>query len=251
MNRYRAEFSRLYGLPDPVSTEPGLLVAHDGPVKAMVLELSKPADWMALSVLWQVAQNDLDLPAMAVAVSGVDGLQLWFSMANPVKAKDAEDFLLALRTQYLGAVPDSRIRIYPRCAPDGTAVHAPVIPSQIADTGNWSAFVSPDLVSVFGDQPWLDVPPNLDQQADILSRLVSIKVPQFYDVLHRLKPLPGHATYAAESDSRGQRDLGPSHKEAGGAQVNAKEFLLQVMNDPQVALTDRIEAAKALLHGAR
>jgi hypothetical protein len=250
MNRYKAEFSRLYGVPDPVSAEPGLMVATDGTVKAMVLELSMPADWTALSVLWQSAQNDWDLPAMAVAVSGVDGLQLWFSVSEPVKAKDAADFLVALRVQYLGAIPDSRIGIYPSCEPSGTVVHTPAIPSQHADTGNWSAFVSPDLVTVFGDQPWLDVSPNQDQQADILSRLVSIKASQFYDVLFRLKSIKGVETHAVESNFGPPSGHEAPHKEASAARLNAKEFLLQIMNDPQVALTDRIEAAKALLHSA-
>jgi hypothetical protein len=250
MSRYTTEFSRLYGVIDPAFAEPGLLVAPDGTVKAMVLELSKPADWMALSAVWQAAQNDLGLPAMAVAVSGVDGLQLWFSVSEPVKAEDAADFLVALRTHYLGTLPDSRIGIYPTCESSGTVVHTPAIPSQHADTGNWSAFVSPDLVTVFGDQPWLDVSPNQDQQADILSRLASIKASQFYDVLHRLKSIKGDETHAVESNFGPLSGQEAPHKEASAARLNAKEFLLQIMNDPQVALTDRIEAAKAILHSA-
>ncbi|TAH11297.1 MAG: hypothetical protein EAZ11_09695 [Curvibacter sp.] len=250
MSRYKTEFSRLYGVTPPALAEFGPLVATDGTVKAMVLELSKPADWMALSAVWQAAQNDWDLPATAVAVSGVDGLQLWFSVSEPVKAEDAADFLAALRTQYLGAVPDSRICIYPSSEPSGTVVQTPAIPSQHADTGNWSAFVSPDLVAVFGEQPWLDVQPNPDQQADILSRLASIKASQFYDVLHRLKSKKGDETPAVESNFAPPSGQEAPPKEASAARLNAKEFLLQIMNDPQVALTDRIEAAKALLHSA-
>ena len=52
----------------------------------MVLELTGPADWDVLSAVWRGVQADLELPAPAIAVSGTDGLQLWFSLEAPVPA---------------------------------------------------------------------------------------------------------------------------------------------------------------------
>lgn len=242
MSRFNAEFSRLYLVPDAAtlaSSAQGRLVAADGTVKAMVLELARPADWAVLSIVWQAVQADWELPAAAIAVSGTDGLQLWFSVSEPVAASDAADFLMALQAKYFSAIPARRIGVYPSraSAATGSVVHAHAVPAVHDTTGNWSAFVSPDLASVFGEEPWLDIPPNLDQQADILSRLKSMKLPQFRDVLGRLVAAQRHVAPQAIST--------PSHHDA--TTMTPQAFLMQVMNDPGVGLKDRMEAAKALL----
>lgn len=244
MSRFNAEFSRLYLAP-----EQGRLLAQDGNVKAMVLELARPADWTALSTLWHGAQHDLELPAAAIAVSGTDGLQLWFSVAEPVSATHAADFLTALQSKYLSAVPAKRIGVYPSPASvaTGNAVHARAVPAVQEGTANWSAFVSPDLASVFGEEPWLDIPPNQDQQADILSRIKSMTLSQFHDVLSLLGAARNQVAPLAEPAAGEQPEDGAAPSQPGTGTMGPREFLTMVMNDPAVALQDRMEAAKALL----
>lgn len=243
MTRFNTEFSRLYGVPAPAPPVQTAKLAPADTVQAMVLELARPADWSALSIVWRAVQSELELPAPAIAVSGSDGLQLWFSVAQPVLASEAADFLETLRQQYLSAVPDSRLRLYPSrtgLAADHLAL-APAVPAVDAHTGYWSAFVSADLASVFGDEPWLDIPPNQDQQADILSRLSPMALPEWREALVRLDAAQRKVVQAAAAAAATVGPTGDTHTHGPRA------FLMQVMHDPSVALRDRIEAAKALL----
>lgn len=204
MNRLQAELKRLYA-PDDAP----------GQVRAMVLSLSRPADWEALSPLWRGVQADLALPAPAIAVSGIDGYQIWFSLLEPLPAAQAMAFLDALRLRYLRGIAAERVVLM---------VDAPVVPALQSPTGNWSAFVAPDLAPVFADTPWLDIPPSPDGQADLLSRLASIKRADFQQALERLSPVD------AKVHPRSPRS-----------------FLLEVMNDDTIELGLRIQAAQALL----
>lgn len=239
MSRFDTEFARLYGLPDPADPAQMPMVTADGAVKALVLEIAQPAVWSDLSAVWHGTQSESELPAAAIAVSGTDGLQLWFSVSEPVSAVDATEFLTLLQRKYLSAVPAKRVRLFPSFGLEANEqiVHAARVPALQA-SGNWSAFVSADLASIFGDEPWLDIPPSLDQQADILSRLKPMKVSQFHDTLGLLRGTPHPETPAVTS---------PASAPRGGATMGPKAFLTAVMNDPAVALKDRIEAAKALL----
>ena len=76
MNRLDTEHQRLFA-SDPDATAEGRL-------RHLVLALSGPADWAPLSAVWRGVQADLDLPAPAIAVNGVDAFELWFSLADPV-----------------------------------------------------------------------------------------------------------------------------------------------------------------------
>lgn len=240
MTRFNAEFSRLYGVPDQA---PSVQEHALAPVKVMVLELARPADWAVLSSVWRAVQSDLELPAPAIAVSGNDGLQLWFSVAQAVPASEAADFLAALRQQYLAAISESRLGLYPSRAGlvVGKGGLARAVPAVDAHTGHWSAFVSADLVSVFGDEPWLDIPPNRDQQADILSRLMPMPLPAWREALLRLAAAQ-HPSASAVVPASAQVPPAGDAREQG-----PRAFLMQVMHDPTVALRDRVEAAKALL----
>jgi hypothetical protein len=232
MNTLQAELRRLYRFEDanrqePNAEEPGL-ITPDGRVRAMVLELARPADWNALSAVWQGVQVDLELPAPAIAVSGIDGYQLWFSLAEPVTTAQAATFLEALRLRYLSALPTERIGMMP-CANQ----HARSVPALQPDTGRWSAFVAPDLAALFADSPWLDVCPSPEAQANVLSRFACIKPAVFQAAMERLKPTVKTATKHRASVT----DTG----------LDPKLFLLGVMNDPAIAMPLRIDAAKALL----
>lgn len=212
MNRLQTELQRLY-LP------------HEGQpagwVRAMLLEVTRPAGWDALGKAWHGVQADLELPAPGIAVSGTDSYQLWFSFARAVPAARALAFLEDLRQRYLGEVAPERVGMKP----------VTVLPPLEVAPGQWSAFVAPDLAAVFADERWLDLPPNPAAQADVLARLVSMELREAEAA--PAQPASAPPTQAAAPAAGGGRD--------------PKSFLLGIMNDPAIELRLRIEAAKALL----
>lgn len=196
MNRLQAELQRLY---EPAG-------------RALVLAVAGPGSWERLAPVWQGVQADLELPAPAIAVTGSDGYQLWFSLAEP---QPATPLLDALRRRYLAGVPPDRVAL---------TAGAPMPPLEAAP-GQWSAFVAPDLAAIFADEPWLDIAPSAEAQAELLSGLKSIRPADLQRALQLLAPAAAPA----------------------GAQQDPRSFLLGVMNDPAVDMQLRIEAAKALL----
>ena len=243
MNRLQSELHRLY-LPRSqaqVETDahPSALIDPSHKVRAMVMELARPPSWELLSRVWQGVQGELELPAPAIAVSGVDGLQLWFSLAEPIMALQAHAFLESLRMRFLPDIDSRRIRLMP--AADASALHperhAMRVPALQEQTGNWSAFVAADLAPVFADTPWLDIPPNEEGQATLLRGLNVIKPAVFEEALKRLEPI----TPSADARRAHPQPVTVIADEA------PKRFLLRIMNDDSVALALRIEAAKALL----
>lgn len=242
MTRLTSELHRLY-IPHPAvgqpagNPAPSLIDAH-GQVRAMVLELARPADWRVLSAVWQGVQADLALPAPAIAVSGTDGFQLWFSLAQPVPAAQAWAFLDGLRARYLQGIRPERLRLLPRVE-GASVVHAPLIPAPQTDPDQWSAFVAPDLAPVFADTPWLDIPPGRDGQADVLASLRCIQPADFQQALAQLEP--------AAAQEAVETTVSTPAPSPFGTGSDPRRFLLAVMNDETVALALRIEAAKALL----
>jgi hypothetical protein len=219
MNRLQAELRRLY------------LPLHDDAqaTRTLVLELGRPASWEELAKVWQGVQADLEWPAPAIAVSGVDSYQLWFSLARPMPVEAGMELLDLLRRRYLPEVAMHRIELK-------HAVDA--LPPLERAPGRWSAFVTSDLAALFADEPSLDLPPSPDAQADLLSRLQSVKADAVQRAVAALQPAPA-ATPAPAPAGTPARDTG------GGG--DPRSFLLQVMNDGSVDLQLRIEAAKALL----
>ena len=257
MSTLQTELDRLYRPherhnPDPQRTDPGL-IAPDGRVRALVLELGRPADWTVLSALWRGVQTDLELPAPAIAVSGLDAYQLWFSLAEPVSALQAGAFLESLRVRYWSQVAPVRVSKWPwvDASHPANIEHALLVPALHQATGLWSAFVAPDLAAIFADEPWLDLAPNPEAQAKVLSRLECIKPAVFQAAMEQLSPNNGVQTSAPTL----AHDKKPGHMLSREAQAPAspgnssgpKDFLLGVMNDPTIELHLRIEAAKALL----
>lgn len=217
MDRLQSELQRLY-LPTAACA--------GGGVRAMVLEIAGPTAWQELARLWQAVQAELDLPAPAIAVNGVDGYQAWFSLAEPVAADQVERFLSGLRAKYLAAVPPERVRTQ----------QASALPPAQPGVGHWSSFVAPDLAPLFADEPWLDQPPGRDAQADLLSRIASAKPEAFDRACARLADRPAPAANAERANDT-----------ARSGTDDPRGFLLSVMRDPAVDLRLRIEAAKALL----
>ena len=257
MSTLPAELNRLYlsherNLQSVHGAEPGL-IASDGTVRAMVLELARPADWTLLSALWRGVQTDLELPAPAIAVSGIDAYQLWFSLAEPASVAQARAFLESLRLRYLSLVAPGRLMLMPAvdASMPGKIQHALLVPALHQATGRWSAFVTPDLAAIFAEEPWLDLPPNPEAQANVLARLECIKPAVFHAILERLSPVVRPATApmtsVADETECSQANQEIKASAAQGNSLDPKGFLLGVMNDQTIELHLRIEAAKALL----
>lgn len=237
MNRLQSELNRLYRLrplADADASSPPVDTADT--VRAMVLELTRPPSWEQLSNVWRGVQAELELPAPAIAVSGTDGLQLWFSLAEPVAAARAQAFLERLRQRFLPEIDPGRVRLM---------LQAPQVPAEQGQTGNWSAFVAPDLAPVFEDAPWLDIAPNDEGQANLLSVIEAAKPAAFEAAVRQLAAVAAVALppAAVSLDERSPQ----AHAAAVSCDADARRFLRQVMHDETVALALRIDAAKALL----
>lgn len=257
MNRLQSELHRLY-LPRPEGHAEGdaqsavALIDPRGMARTMVMELARPPSWAVLSTVWHGVQTELELPAPAIAVSGVDGLQLWFSLDAPILVAQAHAFLEHLRSRFLPEIQPSRLRLMPvsDASAPRHAVHARLVPALQEQNGNWSAFVAPDLAPVFADTPWLDIAPNDEGQAALLSGLDVTKQAVFEAALKKLEPRapPLHSVAAtADEPATPERPMVAAAAAAADADADPKRFLRQVMNDETVALTLRIDAAKALL----
>lgn len=288
MNRLDTELHRLYLPPQPPNTpqqvEPTrdaspALIGADGQVRALVLELASAAGWEAVAALWQGLQNELELPAPAIAISGA-GYQVWISLAQPVSVAQARGFLESLCRRFLAGIAPRHIRLQPSLEADapeasdaaGSARHARLVPALQVESGHWSAFISPHLAAMFADEPWLDMKPSPDAQADLLLRLKSLSPADWRRAQQQLEPAEAASTFAAASsplpaalpdqaaaagnrpdvenspDAQASATTGPHDQLAAPTdELDPRRFLLAVMNDPAAELRWRIEAAKALL----
>lgn len=236
MSRLQTELNRLYLAPCP-----------DGLVRAAVLALARPADWAGLSAVWRGVQSDLALPAPAIAVSGRDAYQLWFSFAAPQAQAEAQAFLDLLRRRYLAEFAQERVA----SAPPGAL---PALPPQQVDVQQdlWSAFVAPDLAPVFAAEPWLDIAPNIEGQADLLCRLGSIHNADLCAAMASLAAsTPALSALSAHPADPAARSDAASTAGQGAIHLGPEQFLRQVINDATVAMALRIEAAKALLQAKK
>ena len=264
MNRLQSELSRLYlplpGTRSETDAQPSTLIDPSDRVRAMVMELSSPPGWDALSHVWHGVQAELGLPAPAIAVSGIDGLQLWFSLAEPVAITRAHAFLERLRRRFLTDIEPGRVRLLPRADASSLRqdLHAALVPALQMRSGNWSAFLAPDLVPVFADTPWLDIPPNEEGQASLLRGIAVMEQAAFEAAFEKLMPVTQEMPSIAAIAASAADPLAPERSATGTASAgaaadpaaDAKRFLLQVMHDTTVALALRIEAAKVLLQYA-
>jgi hypothetical protein len=261
MSRLHSEFARLF-LPAtgaasaaPSAPTPPDLLDAQGHTRAMVLELAAPADWARLKTVWQGVQADLGLPAPAIAVSGTDGLQLWFSAPTAVPAADARRWLQALCRRYLPGLPPQCLRLYPvvtePTASEGAAPHAAPVPALQAGGATWSAFVAPDLVPLFEETPWLDSEPSEEGQAALLERVGVMKAGWFEVVVG--EEAAGAQPVGADGDAvvpAGAVGVAASALGLVEARGEAVAFLRRVMHDESAPLALRVEAAKALLQGS-
>ena len=125
----------------------------------------------------------------------------------------------------------------------------PALDGQAVCPDQWAAFVAPDLAPVFNDTPWLDLPPNLEGQADLLSRLRSVSADAWQAACAQLPPLPTATTSHPTREASTSPDSPPSAPDAHHVppHTDPHSFLLSVMNNVALDMALRIEAAKALL----
>ncbi len=259
MNRLQSELNRLYLLPSQsgpgVGAQSSALTDFSGRVRAMAMELSGPPTWEELSKVWQGVQAEFGLPAPAIAVSGIDGLQLWFSVAEPIAVAQAHAFIEGLRQRFLADIEPDRVRLMP--AQDASALrhelHAPLVPA-LQDTGNWSAFLAPDLVPIFADTPWLDTQPNEEGQASLLRGIAVMPQVAFDAACEKLGQAapssPATQAISVSVDKPSPKQRARAASELSEACGDAERFLQKVMNDDTATLALRIEAAKALLQNS-
>lgn len=246
MDRLRTQHRRLYLLPSVRDTTTRLL-GDDGHVRALVLALDGPADWVALAPLWRGVQADLMWPEPAIAVNGCGAFELWFSLAEPLPQGEAARLLAQLQHRYLGGVRANRVHAWPGAE---AAAEPPGVPPFAAGPQRWAAFVAPDLPAVFGDDPALDVEPRADAQAELLARqrpISAAELQQARTVLEAQEPA------AAQPLAPGHTATEPLHGAvaAVGRFDDPRAFLLAVMNDESAPLALRIEAAKGALLAAQ
>lgn len=249
MDRLTAELQRLFLQPPAnggeaaeMSNSPlpdgGLVLEQGSPdsrQRVFCIAVGRPTDWEIAAAIYRGVQEDLDLPAPLVSVDG-QGFHLWFSLAEAIPWAQGQAFLAGLLGRYAADFPASRVQV-----DTGSALVLP--PARLADTERWAAFIDPSMGSMFRDEAWLEMPPNRDQQADLLAGFTSATVAEFERALAQLAPIP------AQND-RPTPDLRPTAPEMltlPGPYADPRSFLLAVMNASNVGIQQRIEAAKALL----
>ena len=221
------------------------LVGADGRVRALVVEFEKAADWQHAARLYQAVQDELGWPAPALSISGHQGYALWFSLADALPVAKAAAFLAALRSRYLADLPANRLGLRPAI---DTIARVTLAPGRHPASGSWAAFIDPSLGGMFIDEPWLEMAPNHDKQAELLAAIKSISAAEFEAALSALhsaspaKPAPTDAEPASPVVATRRRSLS-----VGSDYRDPQSFLLAVMNDTSASARHRIAAAKALL----
>lgn len=218
MDKLRTELSRLYG--------------QHGARRALLLGFRRTADWEQAASLWQALQEELELPAPAISVSVADGYRLWLSLAAPLPADEARGFLEALRGKYLADLQPASVELLA-----GEPSSLSPVPALDPASGKWSAFIDPSMGGMFVEEPGLEMAPSLNRQADMLSGLRSIDADGLRQAMEKLR---------ADAESVSPPTGNTSSSGPQGHFSDPKNFLLAVMNDPSLAMRDRIEAAKAL-----
>jgi hypothetical protein len=223
MEKLIAQLMRLYLATDMAAgqAEPGMLTrrvlgeltgpvelaTQDGMTRAIVIPFDKARyqedgqHWTRLCEVAHALQAHYDFPAPGVSISAASGFRLWLSLAAPVPAARAQQFLEGLRDT---AFPDLAI------APDAATRPVELPPCRDADTGRWAAFIHPGMGASFIDEPGLDMAPPPLAQAAFLEQLETIGLEQFNAALAALKPtssLERPAVNAARAAPAGTGEL--------------------------------------------
>jgi hypothetical protein len=210
MEKLIAELTRLYLAPEAITRE--ALAQHilgqttlaiklttaDGLVRALAITFRKAfgdgeaGHWERLCKVANALQADLGLPAPAVSIDGAAAYRLWLSLATPVPAGQAQDFLALLRQAYF---------LEYELAPDAATAPVYLPPCLNPRSGKWAAFIHPGMGASFAEESGLEMAPPLAGQAGFLEGLDSIDAEQFRDAMRkleqRLAPAPVRASAPA------------------------------------------------------
>jgi hypothetical protein len=223
MEKLIAELTRLYLAPEAVTRD--ALAAHiagkttlaiklttaDGLTRALAIPFRKvfgdgeAGHWDRLCEVANALQADLGLPAPAVSIDGASAYRLWLSLASPVPAGEAQEFLELLQQAYFRQT---------ELAPDAATAPVYLPPCLNPRSGKWAAFIHPGMGASFAEESGLDMAPPLTGQAAFLEGLDSIADEQFREALHKLEqrhrpapaPAAGSATASAEPASSAADD---------------------------------------------
>lgn len=206
-------------------------------MRALVLDVGRPSDWDLLGAVWRGVQLDLSLPAPGIAIAGENSYQLWFSLQQGCPQDEARAFFDGLKARYLSDVAAPRIRCL---------TEPPAVPAEVKE-GQWSAFVAPDLAPVFVEATWLDIPPGVEGQADLLKTLTGIAPQEWRAAMAQLAPAVAQDLAPRIASSSPETPATASSFSSATGFTDPRAFLLQVMNDATVPMALRIEAARALL----
>lgn len=228
MDKLSGELQRLHFLPEQHG---------EARQSALVIAFRRATDWESAALLWHAVQDELDLPAPAVSVDG-QGYRLWFSLAEPVNDQQASRFLDGLQRRYLADLPAPRLEF---------GIPGDLPPCPLAEPERWAAFIDPGMGSMFTAEPWLEMAPNRNQQADLLAGFSSIKSAELERALAQLEPVGNTAPAESGMALAGITTPVSDTLALAGPYADPKSFLLAVMNSPNASPQQRIEAAKALL----
>jgi len=196
MEKLIAELTRLYLAPEAVTRD--ALAAHiagkttlaiklttaDGLTRALAIPFRKvfgdgeAGHWDRLCEVANALQADLGLPAPAVSIDGASAYRLWLSLASPVPAGEAQEFLELLQQAYFRQT---------ELAPDAATAPVYLPPCLNPRSGKWAAFIHPGMGASFAEESGLDMAPPLTGQAAFLEGLDSIADEQFREALHKLE----------------------------------------------------------------
>ena len=221
MDRLDAALQRLYGMSS----------SEQGARCSLLIVFRRASDWPTVAEMLRVMQEDLALPLPAVSVSGESGYVVWLALDKAVSRPLGRSFLEALRRTVLADIRDGDL--------DFLAMPAQLfpIPACCEATGRWSAFIDPTMGSLFMDEAGLDFAPSADRQADLLGALSCIEQEALQAASVRLMPTPEPCAQVRSAEISAD----------DGSSAEASAFLRGIMNDPEVPLALRIEAAKGLL----
>jgi hypothetical protein len=218
MQKLLGELTRLYLAPEGATrdalaqhvagqqTLAFKLTTADGLTRALAIPFRKMHGageghhWTRLCEVANALQAGLGLPAPAVSINGASAFNLWLSLAAPVPASQAQDFLELLRQRY-----------FPEVEIDPDAATAPVYlpPCLNPRSGKWAAFIHPGMGASFADESGLEVAPPLAGQVGFLEGLDSITEEQFAQAMRKLQQALG-AAIAAPLPDAGAAALPPS-----------------------------------------
>lgn len=215
--------------------------------------------------------EELGLPEAAFSVNGRDGFDLWLPLAAPVPMPEAHEFVQRLQALHLHEL--QQVHLLPAAPQPAVAGGEPLRlpPGRYPDSGLWSVFIAPGLAPSFTEEAGIDIAPNLDKQAELLSRLQPIAPDEFTRALQRLRQRAGQAGEAPApkadaSDAGALAGAGPANGAsflpvppaaghaapatvAVGPLAGRRNELLDLLTRPAPAVPAPFEGLTRLLHG--